>query len=536
MAAFDPDAYLAQQAFDPDVYLKAPKAKTDRTLLQSLGDEAMTSLPGGLVRGVKDVIDTGAQYAAKLLGGDSEAIKAQNDAGKADFAAAQERAGAGGSDITRVGGQVLATLPVGGVLGAGAKAAGLPRLANALASGGFTTGAAPAGLKAGATNMLIRSAGGGAAGYGAGTLIDSEQAVPAAVIGAALPPVAKVLGAGGKMVAAGLRGGSVSPEVVALAKRAKDLGIDIPADRLANSKPLNAVASGLNYVPFSGRAATEVRMERQLNTAASKLIGQNSDNMMLALRKAGDDLGAKFDATLKSNTVNFDKQLLQDIARVGNTAERELGSDSLKAISSQIDELVEKGASGVIDGQAAYNIKRTLDRIGKRNTPEAFHALELKRVLMGALDRSLGPKGAAEFATTRQQYGNMIALEKLARNGVDGEISVARLANMRNINNKPLQELADIAAQFVKAREGQHGSAQRALAAVGVGSMTGLPGLAGTAVAGRGANMLLNSGMAKNFVTGNSLLPAGAQPAANRLAETALPLLYRASPVLGLSR
>lgn len=429
-----------------------------------------------------------------------------------------------------LGGQLVATAPVGGLLGAGAKAAGLGRLGNALASGGMATGAPAATSLAGkAADLGIRSLGGAITGGASAGLVDPEQAGTGAVIGGALPGVLKAAGAAGNLIGRTIRGGEVAPEVAGLAARAKQLGIDIPADRLVNSKPLDAVASGLNYIPLSGRAATEAKMAEQLNTAASKLMGQNTPNINKALRAASADLGAKFDATLKGTGVAFDKQLLQEVTRVYNTAEKELGSDALKAISSQVDDLVEKGATGMIDGQAAYNIKRTLDRIGNRNGPEAFHALELKGVLMDALNRSLGPAKAAEFATTRQQYGNMLALEKLAKNGVEGEISVARLANLKNINNQPLQELADIAAQFVKPREGQHGAMQRAVVA-GTAAMTGGPaGLAGLAAGGRGANILLNSDAARRAALGQSTNLLSANPELVQLG-------YKTAPVIGASR
>jgi hypothetical protein len=191
--------------------------------------------------------------------------------------------------------------------------------------------------------------------------------------------------------------------------------------------------------------------------------------------------------------------------------------------------LVSKGASGVIDGQAAYNIKRTLDRIGRGNTPTAYHALELKGVLMDALNRSLGPAEAQAFAQTRQQYGNMLALEKLAKNGVEGEISVARLANLKNINNQPLQELADIAAQFVKPREGQHGAMQRAVVGLGAGVAGGLPGMAAVGAGGRAVNTALNSNALRALALGQ---PAAPNPIQQLLANQEMQQLgYRAAPV-----
>lgn len=495
-------------------------------IAQGIGNTA-----AGLVRGTGSIGSTllaPIDIAKDAMAGKGLSLES-NRQRRADMDAALESMGAEPDSVMyqvgKVGGEIAGTAGAGPALGIGAKAAGAaPSVVNALTTAGMRAGTTP-----GARNMLLRATGGGVTGGAAAGLVDPEYAGTGAVVGAAAPAVLTGLFNASKAAGNAIRGGGTSPEVNALASRAKELGIDIPADRLVNSRPLNAVASGLNYVPFSGRAATEARMEKQLTQAAANLIGQNTDNMSLALRKASSDLGGKFDNVLKNNAVNFDRQLMDDVTNVFNTAEKELGSEGLKAISNQIDELVTKGAGGTIDGQAAYNIKRTLDRISRRNSPEAFHALELKKVLMGALDRSLGPAEAAAFAKTRQQYGNMLALEKIAKNGVEGDISVARLANMPNINNEPLQEIADIAAQFVKAREGQHGAMQRAFAAMGVGSLTGIPGLAVTAAGGRGINALLNSGAAKNYVSGttqsNALTRLMSSPEAAQLG-------YRSAPVI----
>ena len=330
------------------------------------------------------------------------------------------------------------------------------------------------------------------------------------MIGGAFPVVAKAVGAGAQKAGAALRGSPVSAEVADLAGRAKQLGINIPADRIANSRPMNALAASLDYVPFSGRAATNARMESQLNTALSRTFGQNTDNVTMGLRKAGDALGGEFDRVLKSNTVRVDQQFFGDLAEHANRAAKELGSDGANVIKNQIDEINAKGANGQIDGQAAYNIKRTLDRIGQRNTPEAFYALDLKKSLMEALNRSLGPDEAAKFATTRQQYGNMLSLEKIAKNGAEGDISIARLANMKNIRSPDLQELADISAQFLKSRESPHGALQRLViggTGVGVGTSLGaLPLAGGLMAAGRTANSVLNSDAARRAVLGQPVL------------------------------
>ena len=490
-------------------------------------------LAGGLVRGAGSI---GASLlapgdaiqdalAGRPLMATNKARRAGMDSGLQDLGADTNSLAYGAGKLT---GEIAGTTGTGPILAGGARLVGAaPQVVNALRTGGMTLGQ---GAAPGIGNALTRVGGGAATGAASAALVNPEDAVTGAVIGAALPAVAKTVGAAGNALGRAVSGGQMSPEVRALADRAKQLGIDIPADRLVNSKPLNALAASLDYVPGSGRAATMSKMEDQLNTALSKTFGQNSSNVTQALRKAGDDLGTKFENTLSQNTVKVDQQFLTDLTDATQMASKELGSDGARIISNQVDEILAKAnQTGDIDGQAAYNIKKTLDRIGKRNSPEAYYALDLKQKLMEALNRSLGPQEAAAFKTVRQQYGNMLSLEKLAQNGAEGGVSIGRLANLKNINNPELQELADISAQFLKSREGAHGAAQR----VGAGALAlGLGGPAGLAAGmatGRGANMLLNSNAAKNRV-----LSGGA----NRLSAPGelSQLGYRAAPVLPADR
>lgn len=488
-----------------------------------------TKLAKGAAMGVADIGNTvlNAGVGALTLGGKVLPGVAQwNRTRNADMDyITEQNKDSTAFDVGRIGANVAMTYPVGGALGQGAKMVGMERLGNALASSGMSTGGAAVNSLAGkSADMGLRMAGGAITGGVSSGLAQPESALTGAVVGGALPPALKGAGMAGGAIRKAVVG-EVAPEVSALAARAKELGITIPADRITNSKPMNALAATLNYVPMSGRAATENRMESQLNKALSRTFGQDSDNVTMALRKASDDLGGKFDSVLKNNVVRVDDSLLNRLTEIQTTAERELGADGLKAVSGQIDELLSKGATGELDGQAAYNIKRTLDRIGKRNAPEAYHALELKGALMEALDRSLGAQEAAAFKTTRQQYGNMLSLEKIAQNGAEGGVSVARMANMKNINSPDLQELADIAAQFVKTRESQHGAMQRAVVGGVSGVIGGVPTMLAGAAAGRAANTALNSNMLRNALTG---APIAGGETFNKLLQGG----YRAAPVL----
>lgn len=450
----------------------------------------------------------------------------------------------------KLAGEIAGTAGAGGVMANGVRAVGATRamtglepLTNAVAAGLETGGFRVGELAGTGLGTATRAATGAATGGASAALVNPEDAGLGAAIGGALPGAVQAAGVSQAAIVRGMRSilGAASPEVRQLATRAQELGIKIPADRLLDSKALNAMASSLKYIPLSGRTATEKAMNEQLNKALSRTFGQDSSNVAGALRLAQDKLGNKFETTLTANGVAFDNQLLDDLAAVYNKAETELGSEGLRPIDSKIKEIIAKGETGLIDGRAAYNIKRDLDRLGKANTPNAWHAVELKRVLMDALDRSLGPEKAAEFATVRRQYGNMLSLEKLAKNGVEGEISVARLANLPNINNPQLQEIADIAAQFVRPRESAHGSAQRIYGAVGAfgapamvggaGAMAGVPGAiaaGGVIGAGRVANTVLNSQAMRRAIL--SPTAAAVEPATmGRLAQG----IQRALPLTG---
>lgn len=482
-----------------------PNNLTPESIKQGLGDLAAGSVRGAGSIGATILLP--ADMTNQAMRGDDLWSLKDNRERRAGIDGGLQAMGAnpdsGLYKTGKIAGEVAGTAGIGGVLAKGAGALGAsPAMVGALSSGGMNV-AGRAGMRGMAMRgMAMRGLGGAAVGGASAGLVNPEDAGLGAMVGGAIPVGAKAWGSTTEAAGRAIRGAPISDEVAALAGRAKDLGIHIPADRLTDSKPLNALAASLEYAPFSGRAATNDRMTSQLNKAISRTFGQDSDNVTMALRKASGELGGEFDRVLQNNTVMVDDAFLGELAEHASRAGKELGSDGARIINTQVDEILAKAVDGRIDGQAAYNLKRTLDRIGKRNSPEAFYALDLKKSLMGALDRSLGPDEAAAFAKTRQQYGNMLSLEKIAKNGAEGDISIGRLANMKNVRSPDLQELADISAQFLKTRESPHGALQRLIiggtgltAAAGAGS---LPIGVGLLAAGRGANSVLNSDAMRN--------------------------------------
>lgn len=508
-----------------------PAPKAEPSMLQDVGQGA-GNLLAGAVRGAGSI---GATILAPydigkdLLAGKGFSLES-NKQRRAGIDGGLRELGADTDSMLykggKIAGEIAGTAGAGPALAVGARGLGAaPAVVSSLNTGGLNV----AGMK-GLAGLATRAAGGAATGFTAAGLVNPEDAKLGALVGGAIPVAAKVGGAAAKKAGSAIRG-AVAPEVVSLAQRAKALGVDIPADRLTNSKPLNAVAASLEYLPLSGRAGTQERMTSQLNRALSRTFGQDSDNVTMALRKASDDLGGKFDDVLQNNLVRADDQLLGELAEQADRAGRELGSEGAGIIRKQIDEILAKAADGQIDGQAAYNLKQGLDRIGGSNQPAAWYALDLKRSLMGALDRSLGPDEAAAFAKTRQQYGNMLKLEKIAKNGAEGDISIARLANMKNVNSPDLQELADIAAQFMVTRESPHGALQRLViggTGIGMGAgAAGIPAAVSLMAAGRAANSALSSNALRSLVLGQPM-----QQGSQKALRGGLLGITRAAPVL----
>lgn len=421
--------------------------------------------------------------------------------------------------LGELGSEIAGTAGIGGAIAKGVRAGGgllgatghiIPKLASAIETGGFRLGTPAATTLAGkAVDIGLRTAGGAIAGGATAGLVNPEQAGTGAVLGAALPVAVMAAGAAGRGVRNALTN-EVAPEVAQLYNVAKTkYGIDIPADRIANSRPMNALASSLEYVPLSGRQATNERMMSQLNAALSKTVGETGDNVVAALKRAETNLGTKFEQTLTTNGVKYDKPLLDDMVRNLDEARIELTKDQYKrieAITNHIFDKANRTAAGTLelDGQAAYNIKKMLDRMGdSADSSLAYHARELKRSLMDGLDRSLGTQAAQEFKTLRSQYGNMLDLQGMVTRGAEGGVSIGRLAGNKNVRGD-VAELADIAAQFVRAREGAHGAAQRVGLAAGAGAALANPGaipvIAGGMAAGRATNAALNSQTVKDLI------------------------------------
>jgi hypothetical protein len=525
----------------------------ERTRMQRLPETAklasrdLLAGPMGLAKGVQEAV-TGVP---RLLARGYDALTGSNIAGpmneRAKARDVQFDAQYDGNTIaqgSRVAGNMLATAPVGPALGSVAMTVArqvpataklMAPLAESLATGGFRAGGAT-----GLSGAAVRAAGGGATSAVSAGALNPDEAMAGGMIGAALPVGVSLAGGAGRAVGKALGVGQATPERAALAKRAKELGVDVPADRLVDKKALNAFTSGMEYMPFSGRQETVENMNRQLARAAAKTMGVVSDDLPAAVRQAESKLSAQFEQTF-ARDFEVDKPFKDAMAAALDDAQR-LGATDVKYLGSYYRDFLEASKDGSIDGKALYYIKRKMDEAAKSGGTISSHARDFSKAILDGIERQLdkGPSvlGARGTVVADDGFGNLITageafkllrkrwgnMEDIAttvqQNSIDGKFSVARLANGKEYN-ADLKEVAQIAEAFVRQREGNHGAAQRAFGVGTLFGIAGLPAMAAGVASGAAGNAFLKSDMAKRLVTQgvrpNAFTSALASPSANPL-------------------
>lgn len=369
---------------------------------------------------------------------------------------------------------------------------------------------------------VARGAGFGAAVANTQPVTSDQSRLTNTAIGAAGGGAGEAAAAGiGRLAAAA--SDKIAPEVAKLAQRARELGIPLRVEQATQSRPLAGISAALDAVPFSGRDASRNAQRAAWNRALARTIGENDTNLTAAVDKADTALSNKYNSVLGRYGIKADQQLSADFKTALDAAESELDPQQFARLSRQVETLTAKAANGEIDGRAAYNVKKILDRIGKNSDSSlAFHAREIRDVLMTGLDRSLPADVAKAFAKTRQQYSNLITLRKGLRAGAEGTVTPARLATLNTRGD--LKELADIGATFLTEPFGNSGTANRM---VGLGILGGA-GLATDlatagqfaatgATAGRGVNALLQAQPVVNYALRGSDTLRKAVPYANAL-------------------
>ena len=531
----------------------APKADKP-TFGSVLKREVMSSLPVAAARGVKDIIDTGAGFISRLGGREEQArVQAMNEAGKADFAQATE--GRIAPQIARIGGNVLATLPAVGGIGALVGMAA-PRVGAAISSGGMTTGAAPVGAVARLRDMATRVAGGGIGGGVAAGMVNPEDVGTGAAIGAALPPAMKLASGAGQVVGGMLRPNINNPE---LARRAIDAGIPLgPAD-ISASRGTKALRSVLNDAPFVGGIGERQgeAVQRGFNRAVGRTFGAEADSLTPeVLDAAKKRMGDEFQRIWGRNVVAVDDTLMRQLTDLQSRAAKLPRSEGA-SLESEIQDLLGKmtaGADGavVIPGDVANKFQSYIRRRAEGSQGLKNELSELRQAIISAFNRGVSPEDAAALSGNRRQYKAFKTVEPLlqsAEAGVAGRTpgdipagllpQAVRQSYRSGIAGSPFEDLTQIGSQYVADRVARTGGSARAMiqnSALGGGLALGAYAnpltLAAVPVAAG-----LQRGLGSPALANRLLELQGRDGAtANALARLLEQQAYRAGPVIAADR
>ena len=549
--AFDdliPAGSQASQTADPfaDLVPKAKAAKPPGNALEAFG--------AGLGAGVGQVAMGAQHYAGKALGavGADRAGQWLVDdaaAGRAKLAgevAPYKESNPIAAGVGEFGGNVAATLPVGGVLGKAAAAtmgrvapAGVA-LGKALSSGGMASG----------LGIGSRVAGGAVTGGTTAALIDpgnTESIALGAALGGALPAVAAGVGRVINPRAAS------NPNLQAL--RAE--GVD-PTIGQALGGNFGRFEEKLASVPVLGDSirSARTRATEQLNKAALNRalapIGEKVDAIgREGIEQVGAKLGQAYDDLVPKLAFKADDTFSADIARLGTLADDLEPGPAASFTKALRDKVVGKlSPAGGMTGQTFKQVEGDLGKLARDYSKSAMASerqlggalMELQDAMRRGLERS-NPQQSAQLKAINEGYANYVRLRSAASGlGAEGGVfSPAQLANAVKAGDSSvgkggyakgralMQDLSDAGRQVLGDKVPNSGTVDRALPTLGLigagamnpaiplsvlgGSLAYTPQLQRALVSSLASRPQSAQAVAQGFRKGASVLVPGAVPA-----------------------
>lgn len=386
-----------------------------------------------------------AQRAGLALQEDAARRQAQEEA---NLAAYKQRdpffAGTG-----ELGGQIVATAPVGGAIAAPIKQFA-PGLSQAIRTGGFSTGRVATTGAQKAADLGVRAAGGAITGGATAALINPEEAETGAVIGAGVaavaPPIVK-----GLAKSAGFLKDAFSGQLAAV--KAGKISREVAGDRIG------AIRAALAAAPDDLTAAQ-----------AAAGVQKNAFQALGAFAAKTDDISLRL-----KQQVSDDIALLQRMVEGGNETEARAAYEaSIKRLNQLTQDMrnVELGAAN----QAAQTINQLAPQQQQRQA-------SMVNALREGMPANL-PSGAAGIpapgvsgihaGTEALQRANvagdaarrlMVARSQAARGGVSETtipgVNDRRVGGANQFVSEQWKEASDIFAAIAKQRRAEAGFIER---------------------------------------------------------------------------
>lgn len=532
--------------------VKAMQAQEKQDLVRR---QVTGSVPYAVLRGGKDVIDTGAEMLArgwdKLTGSsEGERVKQMNDAGKAEFE--QDTQGQMAPQISRIGGNLLMSGPIVRAAGATLGATGIPFLqatGNAVTSGGMTTGRA----LAPASDMAARVVGGAASGYMTAGLADPASANTGAVIGAVLPPAAKSVGGAFHGAGNAMRGPVVPETVRRSVAQAQEAGYVVPPTQ-ARPTLGNRMLEGLAGKLTTAQQAS-ARNQPITNELARRSVGA-TELTPEALQAVRAQANQAYEALGQVGNFQIDDGFRAAVNRAAgssNQMKREFPGLVNRDIESLAESLVSReqfGAQPTIEAIKRLRFEGGANKGAQDPVKVGLGRAQMKiaEALEDLIDRNLQASGSRELLTAYRDARTTLAkvydVEK-ALNTSTGNIDAQKVAKLFE-KGRPLtgelRTIAEVSKAFPKATQLQErmgslpGVSPLDFATFGaISGASGSPGfMSGLLMRPAARNLALSPTIQRGLLEPNVPATAGllGQAGDGLLSRG----LFQTAPLLGVSR
>lgn len=198
-------------------------------------------------------------------------------------------------------------------------------------------------------------------------------------------------------------------------------GVQPTAGQQLGNKALQYTESTLGDYPLAGGQATAAseRSGQQYTRAALRRLGLQGDDITpAAVDRAVGNIENEFQRLSASTTIDFDRQMGNDIGATMNRYARKLPSQQREVIDNLVNDIVAQGRSMPGD---VYQIARSdlsrMAQASRRTDPTYSDALRgLRNALDGAMQRSLTPQERGAWERARRQWTNWRILENAVKN------------------------------------------------------------------------------------------------------------------------
>jgi hypothetical protein len=547
----------------------APKTVTERV---------MSSPVGGVIRGVMDIPEAGAQLLTRGLEAVSpagsgmerfmreerqrvEAINRQNEALYRQAREGQFRPGE--TDVGRLVGNIAASMVPGAAAARGLGVAAAPVRGGAVA-GGVSGALQPVtgGPEMGAGEFFTQKAeqiGVGTAAGGAGGYLADKVAAALLGRGRAAAPAAPGAAPGAQAQTtvtatptASVTGGQVTPGAVgpdvsagltraqqAILNRGKELGFRTTPGQETGSRSLLQMEARLESSPFTSGPFNAIKAENQtvLNRATAQAIGVQADELSNpVLAQAQRQISNVYNKVASPNTQKIDGMYVSNGIDLIDNAFEGLTTQPLKSniFVKQLQDFAAKG-------EATGNQLSTLSsKIGKRAKNEMTTAsgdrelgnalFQIKEIVDDILASGLSAEEQAAFQAARANYRNLMTLRSNPGvvNPSSGNVSGLNLASALTRkdpqgfvfggNTTPMYEAARFAQAF-RPIVGDSGTATRMMEYTPLNVLLSMPtNVAASAYASAPATALARS------LQSGVVPPGVVPPAMEELIRRSLPL------------